>query len=202
MRKGKRLEREARGLPKKERAPPEKELRHFQRSEGVHSESAVMARREAGAKITEKRICPNIPQHDGDFDELMKDLEKMGCLGFFGRVWDVQDPRMLEEIEGGPMVDAFRTTIWAKYGSWTQEMWRALYGFLDTNEDLEPGGNGDTDWVKAQFSHLSDHDGFKMADCRRPREQRLLQYVVPILNPEKPTTLTVTLARGIYSALL
>jgi hypothetical protein len=109
---------------------------------------------------------------------------------------------MLEEIEGGPMLSAFRTTMRAKYGSWTREMWRELYGFPDTSVDLEPGGKGDSDWVKARFTHISDHDGFKVADCILPREQRLLQYVVPILNPEKPTTLTVTLARGIYSALL
>ena len=201
-RKGKRPEREACGLQEREKAHPEKKLRHSRRSEGAHPESAAMARRETGSKIPEKRIVPDIPQHSEDFDELLKDLEKMGCLGLFGKVWDVQDARMLEEIEGGAMEDAFRTTIRAKYGNWTREMWRAVYDFPDTNEDLEPGSKGDTDWVKARFIYLSDHDGFKVADCMYPREQRLLQYVVPILNPEKPTTLTVTLARGIFSALL
>ena len=57
------------------------------------------------------------------------------------------------------------------------------------------------DWVKERFSYISDHDGFKVTNCLNPREQRLLEYVVPILNLEKPTTLTVTLARGILSAL-
>ncbi len=161
-----------------------------------------MARREIGSHIPEKRILLDIPQHPEDFKELLKDVEQIGCLGLFGKAWDVQDARMLEEIEGGAMEPAFRATIRAKYGNWTQGHWRAVYDFPDTSEALEPGSKGDTDWVKARFIYLSDHDGFKVADCKDPREQRLLQYVVPILNPEKPSTLTVTLARGIFSTLL
>jgi hypothetical protein len=88
-RKGKRPEREVRSLPEKERAPPEKELRHSRRRKVVRPESAAMARKEAGAKITEKCICPDISPHEGDLDELIKDLEKMGCAGLFGKVWDV-----------------------------------------------------------------------------------------------------------------
>ncbi len=34
-----------------------------------------------------------------------------------------------------------------------------------------------------------------------PREKRLLQFLVPILSPDKPTTITIKLAKGIYSAL-
>ena len=97
------------------------------------------AKEDAGDKIAEKRICPDIPQHEGDFYELLQDLEAMGCSGLFGKVWDVQDARMLEEIEGGPMVPAFRATIRAKYGNWTRELWRSVYDFPDTKEDLEPG---------------------------------------------------------------
>ena len=63
-RKGKRPEREARGLPRRERTHPEKELRHVRRREEFRPESAAMARREAGAKIPEKRICPEILQHE------------------------------------------------------------------------------------------------------------------------------------------
>ena len=55
--------------------------------------------------------------------------------------------------------------------------------------------------MKKRFSYLSDHDGFKVTDCLNLLEQRLLEYVVPILNPEKPIALTVTLARGILAAL-
>jgi hypothetical protein len=189
-----------RTLRQNERTHLERETRHSQRRTETHPDAVAMAL-VGGAKIPEKRILPAIPMHAGDFEELIKDLKTIGCSGLFGRVWDVQDADMLAEIGGGAMEDAFRTTIRAKFGNWTREHWRETYNFPDREEDLEAGGKGDTEWVKDRFTYLSDHDGFKVTDCVNPREQRLLEYVVPILNPEKPTTLTVTLAREILSAL-
>jgi hypothetical protein len=75
------------------------------------------------------------------------------------------------------------------------------YGFPDTTNDLEPVQKGDSSWVKERFFWMSDKDGFKVEDCKTPREQRLLQFLVPIFSPDKPTTITIKLAKGIYSAL-
>ena len=41
-----------------------------------------------------------------------------------------------------------------------------------------------------------------MEDCRIGREKRLLQFLVPIFSPDKPTTIVIKLAKCIYSALL
>ena len=197
-----RPERETRDLRERERAHPERETRHSRRNREVHPEAAAMARREVGSKIPEKRVIPAIPLHSGDFgesahgshDHWVHRASLAGCgMCRTPRCWQ----KLRAELWSLPSGRAIR----AKYGNWTREHWRSTYDFPDTDEDLEPGSKGDTDWVKERFSFLSDHDGFKVADCLNPREQRLLEYVVPILNPEKPTTLTVTLARGILSAL-
>ena len=147
-------------------------------------------------------MVPVVPQHPGDFEELRTDLTTIGCEELLYRVWDLQDARMLAELVGGDMEPAFRSSfIRAKYKHWTREHWRMTYGFPDTTNDLEPANKGDSSWVKERFSHISDKDGFKVEDCKTPREQRLLQFLVPIFSPDKPTTITITLAKGIYSAL-
>ena len=111
-------------------------------------------------------MIPAIPQQSEDFEDLVTDLTTIGCIGLFRRVWDVQDAKMLAEIEGGAMAPAFRSSyIRAKYGNWTREHWRYTYGFPETDQDLEPGNKGDSEWVKKRFSFLSDHDGFKVEDC-------------------------------------
>ena len=63
-------------------------------------------------------------------------------------------------------------------------------------------GQGDSDWVKDRFTSLSEKDGFRVEDCRIGREKRLLQFLVPIFSPDKPTTIVIKLAKCIYSALL
>jgi hypothetical protein len=75
------------------------------------------------------------------------------------------------------------------------------YSFPDSTNGLESGRKGDSSWVKERFSRLSEKDGFKVEHCKTPREKRLLQFLVPILSPDKPTTITIKLAKGIYSPL-
>jgi hypothetical protein len=56
--------------------------------------------------------------------------------------------------------------------------------------------------VKDRFTRLSDKDGCRVEDCRVDWEKHLPQFVVPIFRPNKPTTITIKLAKCIYSALL
>jgi hypothetical protein len=126
----------------------------------------------------------------------------MGCKELLYRTWDIQDTGILGELVGRPMAPAFRTSyIRGKYKHWTREHWRATYSFPDSTTTLEAGEKGDSGWVKDRFTRLSDKDGFKVEHCKTPREKRLLQFLVPIFSPDKPTTITIKLAKGIYSAL-
>ena len=46
----------------------------------------------------------------------------------------------------------------------------------------------------------SEKNGFQVDDCHHPREQRILQFLVSIFNPDKPTTVTMQVIRAIYGA--
>ena len=38
-------------------------------------------------------------------------------------------------------------------------------------------------------------------NCRNPRERRMLEFIMPVLNPEKPKRITLTMANTLFGAL-
>lgn len=81
--------------------------------------------------------------------------------------------------------------------------WRtgATYKFPNNHFGFDKK-KGDSDWVKDQFKSISDKDGFRVDDCRSNRKRRLLQFLVPILSPNKPTTYVIKLTKAVYEAYL
>ena len=45
-------------------------------------------------------------------------------------------------------------------------------------------------------------DGFAIADCEDSRAKRVLEFLIPIFYPEKPTWVIVTMSNTIFGALL
>ena len=93
----------------------------------------------------------------------------------------------------------FDTTIRDRPEEWTAGVWREVY-------DFGPGGNGlanRTDlYIEGKFRNEVDpKDGFPVRDCRNPRERKLLEFLVPIVNPDKPTRVTRTIGNTIFGAL-
>ena len=57
-------------------------------------------------------------------------------------------------------------------------------------------------FAQGKFSVLvNPKDGYPVADCEDPRERRVLEFVVLILYPEKPTRIRVTLSNTIFGIL-
>lgn len=53
-----------------------------------------------------------------------------------------------------------------------------------------------------KFSNLVNlKDGYAVADCINPREERVLKFVMPILYPKKPTWMTVTITNTVFGLL-
>ena len=50
-------------------------------------------------------------------------------------------------------------------------------------------------------TQINPKGGHVIVDCVDPRERRVLEFIVPILYPEKPTRITVTVANTIFGAL-
>ena len=93
----------------------------------------------------------------------------------------------------------FDTTIRDRPEDWTSGVWREVY-------DFQPGGSGlanRTDlYIEGKFRNDADpKDGFPVKDCMDPRERRLLEFIVPIVHPDKPTRVTRTIGNTIFGAL-
>ena len=51
------------------------------------------------------------------------------------------------------------------------------------------------------FGRVNPKDGYAVADCKDPRVKRVLEFLVPLLYPEKPTRVTITVGNTIFGAL-
>ena len=93
----------------------------------------------------------------------------------------------------------FDTTIRDRPEDWTASTWREVY-------DFPPRGCGmanRTDlYIDGKFRTEADpKDGFPVRDYRDARERRLLEFLVPIVHPDKPTRVTRTIGNTIFGAL-
>ena len=57
-------------------------------------------------------------------------------------------------------------------------------------------------YVEGKFLHEVDpKDGYLVRECRDARERRLLEFLVSIVHPDKPTRVTRTLRNTIFGAI-
>ena len=57
-------------------------------------------------------------------------------------------------------------------------------------------------FTEGKFSaRVNPKDGFAVADCKDGRARRVLEFLVPLLYPEKPTKVTITIGNTIFEAL-
>ena len=93
----------------------------------------------------------------------------------------------------------FDFTMRDQLEDWTVGVWRAVYQFL-------PGRNGLANridkYVEGKFLHdVDSKDGFPVRECKDAQERRVLEFLVPIVHPDKPTRVTRTLGNTIFGAL-
>ena len=56
--------------------------------------------------------------------------------------------------------------------------------------------------MEGEFLHEVDpKDGFPVRECKDARERRLLEFLVPIVHPDKSTLVTCTLGNTIFGAI-
>jgi hypothetical protein len=94
----------------------------------------------------------------------------------------------------------FDNSIRALPTQWTEEVWREVYNFGTGGGGL--AGRKD-EYVKDCFKALPNpKDGYDIEDCKDPRHRRLLAFLAPIVYPDKPNRITVTLGNTIFGALI
>ena len=90
-------------------------------------------------------------------------------------------------------------TIQRDLDRWTSKTWAKVYNLPKKRRGQASQADK---FAQAKFSvPINPKDGYVVADCKDPRETRFLEFVVPILYPEKPTQITVTLSNTIFGAL-
>jgi hypothetical protein len=122
----------------------------------------------------------------------------MGCSGLLEKPWGFKDDRIVRELLDG-VTNEFDNTIRATPTRWTEECWREVYNFSTGGGGL--AGRKD-EYVKDCFKELpSPKDGYAIEDCTDSWHRRVLAFLVPILYPEKPNRITVTMGNTIFGAL-
>ena len=140
-----------------------------------------------------------IPKEPGERAYLEEDLTRIGCIGLLNKPWTVKEQKMVRElIVGAP--NQYEGTIRARPETWDTGRWREAYGF-------SVGGEGFASkmdkFIGGKFQNAANpKDGFAIADCEDSRAKRVLEFLIPILYPEKPTRVTVTVGNTIFGALL
>ena len=109
------------------------------------------------------------------------------------------DERMVRELTTGAP-NQYERIVRARPKTWDAEKWKEAYSFSVGGE----GFASRTDKFKGgKFRNAANSkDGFAIADCEDSRAKRVLEFLIPILYPEKPTRKTVTVGNTIFGALL
>jgi hypothetical protein len=153
---------------------------------------------EVPSEVKIRKVVPEVPRDETERGELLEDLQRMGYSGLLEKPWGFKDDRVVRELLDGAM-NEFDNTIRATPTRWSEECWKEVYNFSTGGGGL--AGRKD-EYVRDCFKELpSPKDGYVIEDCTDPRHKRVLAFLVPILYPEKPNRITVTLGNTIFGVL-
>ena len=78
--------------------------------------------------------------------------------------------------------------------------WCEVYGF---KMGIKEGWAGRKDGLFAGkcTGKLDPKEGLHPGKCKNPRKRRMLEFMMLILNPEKPKRITLTVANTLFGAL-
>ena len=145
-----------------------------------------------------KAVVSGVPKSVKDRELLEEDLRHIGCHGFLDRLWGLRMEDMVVELLGDKD-NRWHRTVRQAPEKWMAKEWRKVYGF-------GRGGEGMASWtdqfIDGMFSgHVNPKDGYAVVDCKDLRVKRVLEFLVPLLYPEKPTRVTITVENTIFGAL-
>jgi hypothetical protein len=145
-----------------------------------------------------RKVIPVLPSSEMEATHLLEDLTSMGCPGFLNKPWGFKEEKMVREIIGTPS-NEWDGTIRGRPNKWTEDNWREVYNFRS-------GGLGmasrKDEYIRGKFKGPPNpKDGYAVEDCINSRQRRILEFLIPVLHPEKPTRVTITLGNLIFGAL-
>ena len=148
--------------------------------------------------VSLKSVAPTIPKNDVEKDMLIEDLTTMGCEGLLLEPWALKNKAMVQEFQG-KRSNEWEGTIRRLPEQWMANLWAEVYSFW--KEGRIRAQRIDT-WINRKFdSSINPKDGYVVSDYVDPKERRVLEFVVPILYPEKSGRVTKEIGNTIFGAL-
>lgn len=98
-----------------------------------------------------------------------------------------------------PRMNQWEGTLRRDPEAWTAQRWAEVYNF----PKKENGSASSTNkYGSGEFSNpVNSKDTFAVSFCVNPKEKRILEFVLPILYPEKPTKVIVTMINTIFGSM-
>ena len=145
-----------------------------------------------------KTVVPGVLKSVKDRKLLEEDLRRIGCHRLMGRPWGLRMEEMVFELISDKD-NRWHKIVCQVSKKWTVKEWRKVYGFTKEGEEMASRTNR---FIDSKFSaRVNPKDGFAVADCKEARARRVLEFLVPLLYPEKPTRVTITVGNTIFEAL-
>ena len=128
-----------------------------------------------------------------------EDVECIRCVSLLNKPWSLKDEGLVRELLLG-VPNQFDFTMRDKPERWTALAWREKYRF--ELEGYRWASRTDK-YIVGQFQNLiNPKDGFAVGDCEDFWTKQVLEFLVLILYPEKPTRVTMTVGNTFFGALL
>ena len=145
-----------------------------------------------------KAVVPGVPKSVRDRELLEEDLRRIGCHGFMGKPWGLRMEDLVVELLGDKD-NRWDRTVRQAPKKWTAKEWRKVYDFGRGGEGMASRTDR---FIDGMFSgRVNPKDGYAVVDCKDPRVKRVLEFLVPLLYPEKPTRVTIMVGNTIFGAL-
>ena len=145
-----------------------------------------------------KAVVPGVPKSVKDRELLEEDLRRIGCHGFLDRPWGLRMKDMVVDLLGDKD-NRWHGTVHQTQEKWTAKERHKVYGFRRGGEGMASRTDR---FIDGMFSgRVNLKDGYAVVDCKDPRVKRVLEFLVPLMYPEKPTRVTITVGNTIFGAL-
>ena len=149
--------------------------------------------------ISLRIVTPSILENPIELAELKQDLVQMRCTGLLERPWALKREELVRELVQPKRPNIFDGTIRDRPQLWTAELSRDTYEFPSGGSGLSNRMKG---YHEGRFIHQVDpKDGYSVGDCRKYRQRRLLEFLVSIVHPDKPTRVMIMIGNTIFGAL-
>ena len=146
-----------------------------------------------------KPPTPGYPEEKDRRDILEANLRKMGCGKLWDLPWRYSDDFLVNEVALQRSVN-WPNTIRGKPEKWTSELLAQKWGLSLEGKDL-PARK--VNLAEKYFEgRPSGGDGWKLADCRHQELREVLEFLIPLLNPNKPKRVTVQVASAVVDCLI